>query len=331
MLNGEIQTPPTTLFISHASEDKADFVRPLAQALKKEGLRVWYDEFSLKLGDSLRRSIDKGLTECTAGIVVLSHAFFSKEWPQRELDALYSSEVAGRTQVFPIWHLVDASYIRSISPLLADRYAVSSSIGVVGVASVIANQFPPVAQFTEVELVALLKHQQSNSMFSLEARVKGCLYRFFQMNAFKEEYKEVADIAISKLSEEEIESTSSQLDRCLEKEHERLRVMHKIPEGVYLVGDEPIREADLSSFTKDIERWAEGTLTQLDSARLVHHLDLQELDEYYILLGIPNFSFSSAQRDLIEKVIVEMGCRCEDDFQKVNKLFDKFVKVYRNS
>ena len=151
------------------------------------------------------------------------------------------------------------------------------------------------------------------------------------MNAFKEEYKEVADIAISKLSEEEIESTSSQLDRCLEKEHERLRVMHKIPEGVYLVGDEPIREADLSSFTKDIERWAEGTLTQLDSARLVHHLDLQELDEYYILLGIPNFSFSSAQRDLIEKVIVEMGCRCEDDFQKVNKLFDKFVKVYRNS
>lgn len=132
MLNDEIQTPPTTLFISHASEDKANFVRPLVQALEKEGLRVWYDEFSLKLGDSLRRSIDKGLTECTAGVVVLSPAFFSKEWPQRELDALYSSEVAGRIQVFPIWHLVDASYIRSISPLLADRYAVSSSIESLG-------------------------------------------------------------------------------------------------------------------------------------------------------------------------------------------------------
>ena len=49
---------PATLFISHASEEKADFVRPLAHALKKQGLRVWYDEFSLKPGDSLRRSID---------------------------------------------------------------------------------------------------------------------------------------------------------------------------------------------------------------------------------------------------------------------------------
>lgn len=168
-------------------------------------------------------------------------------------------------------------------------------------------------------------------MFSFEARVKGFLYRFFQMNAFKKEYKEVADIAISKLSEEEIESTSSQLDRCLEKEHEHLRAKHKIPKGVYLVGDEPIREADLSSFTEDIEGWADGTLTQLDSAILLHHLDLQELDEYYILLGIPNASFSSFQRDLLEKVIVEMGCGCEDDFQKVNKLFEKFVKVNKNS
>ena len=35
------------IFISHASEDKDDFVRPLAQALVEEGLSVWYDEFEL--------------------------------------------------------------------------------------------------------------------------------------------------------------------------------------------------------------------------------------------------------------------------------------------
>ena len=38
----------------------------LAHALKSRGLQVWYDEFSLKLGDSLRRSIDRGLAECSA-------------------------------------------------------------------------------------------------------------------------------------------------------------------------------------------------------------------------------------------------------------------------
>lgn len=48
-------------FICHASEDKESFVRPLAKELRKKGLRVWYDEFTLKLGDSLRRSIDRGL------------------------------------------------------------------------------------------------------------------------------------------------------------------------------------------------------------------------------------------------------------------------------
>lgn len=44
------------VFISHASEDKDAVVRPLAHALREGGLSVWYDEFELKLGDSLRRS-----------------------------------------------------------------------------------------------------------------------------------------------------------------------------------------------------------------------------------------------------------------------------------
>ena len=49
------------VFISHASEDKDEIVRPLANALRSEGLEVWYDEFSLRIGDSLRRKIDHGL------------------------------------------------------------------------------------------------------------------------------------------------------------------------------------------------------------------------------------------------------------------------------
>lgn len=47
--------------ICHASEDKGTFVRPLANALRDRNVEVWYDEFSLKLGDSIRRSLDKGL------------------------------------------------------------------------------------------------------------------------------------------------------------------------------------------------------------------------------------------------------------------------------
>lgn len=319
--------PPrfTSLFISHASEDKAGFVRQLAHALKKRGLRVWYDEFSLKLGDSLRRSIDRGLADCTAGVVVLSRAFFSKEWPQRELDALYSSEIAGRTRVLPIWHGVDARFVSSISPLLADRYAISSSKGVNEVATLIASQFPPNARYTGKELATILERQQSTTLFACEALGAGCRYRFLQMNAFKEEYQEIADTAVSKLSEEEVENFPSQLDRWLEEEHERLRIKHKIPEDAYLTSDEPIREEHLGSFTEDIEGWASGTLSQHESARLVHGLDLQELDEYFILLDIPNFSFSSTQRKLLEIAIIELGCGLEDGYRKVGKLCERLA------
>lgn len=63
------------VFISHASEDKAPFVRNLAAELARLGLSVWYDESTLKLGDRLREKIDEGLASCSYGVVVLSHSF----------------------------------------------------------------------------------------------------------------------------------------------------------------------------------------------------------------------------------------------------------------
>ena len=59
------------VFISHASEDKDSFVRPLAIALRSLEVLVWYDEFSLRLGDSLSRSIDRGLADSSHGLVVI--------------------------------------------------------------------------------------------------------------------------------------------------------------------------------------------------------------------------------------------------------------------
>ncbi len=49
---------PYDVFVSHASEDTDAVVRPLAIALRSAGLRVWFDEFTLHIGDSLRQKID---------------------------------------------------------------------------------------------------------------------------------------------------------------------------------------------------------------------------------------------------------------------------------
>lgn len=67
------------VFISHASEDKDDVARPLAHALRRRGLSVWYDEFELKMGDSLRQKIDRGLAASRFGVIVFSKAFGGSE------------------------------------------------------------------------------------------------------------------------------------------------------------------------------------------------------------------------------------------------------------
>jgi len=118
------------VFVCHASEDKGQIARPLAEGLRSSGLIVWYDEFSLKLGDSLRESIDKGLADSRFGIVVLSHHFFSKSWPQAELNGLFAIETAGGgKKIIPIWHEITKAEIIKYSPILADRVAVTTNIG----------------------------------------------------------------------------------------------------------------------------------------------------------------------------------------------------------
>ena len=83
------------VFISHASEDKEDIIRPLANALIKEGLSVWYDEMTLRIGDSLRQKIDKGLANSRVGLVVLSPSFIDKGWTNYELDGIVSKNRFG--------------------------------------------------------------------------------------------------------------------------------------------------------------------------------------------------------------------------------------------
>lgn len=111
------------VFISHATEDKEVLVRPLAIALQERGIRVWFDEFELKLGDSLRRKIDAGLTQSRFGVVVLSPAFFAKNWPQYELDGLVTREMSGQQVILPLWHKLSKNEVIAQSPSLADKIA----------------------------------------------------------------------------------------------------------------------------------------------------------------------------------------------------------------
>lgn len=127
------------LFISHDSKDKDAIVRPLAMRLTSLGCSVWFDEFTLRPGDSLRQSIEKGLKECVLCAVVVSPRFLSNGgWAKTEYDSVFTRErVLGERVILPIWEGVSPKDVYEYSPSLADTVAIDWSKGVDQVASIV--------------------------------------------------------------------------------------------------------------------------------------------------------------------------------------------------
>lgn len=112
----------------------------LAEALRELGYDVWYDEFELGLGDSLRETIERGLARSRFGVVILSKRFFEKKWTQHELNGLTAREIIGSERVLlPVWHGIDERFLIDVAPSLADRVAVRTDDGLSSVVDAVAG------------------------------------------------------------------------------------------------------------------------------------------------------------------------------------------------
>jgi hypothetical protein len=106
---------------------------------------VWFDEFNLRVGDSLREKIDEGLAKSDFGVVIVSPAFFAKRWTKRELGGLVAREMAGtRTVVLPVWHNIDRDAVIAHSPPLGDIVAANSAAGLEAVVENLLKTIRPV-------------------------------------------------------------------------------------------------------------------------------------------------------------------------------------------
>ena len=133
------------VFICHTSEDKKDFVNDFAQGLRKAGLKIWYDDFTLQVGDKLREKIDEGLQESKYIVVILSKAFFkTKGWASSELEGILAKENAeGKTIILPIWHKVDLQDVKKFSSILSGKFAIKTTNGVQHVIGQILRKIDP--------------------------------------------------------------------------------------------------------------------------------------------------------------------------------------------
>lgn len=122
-------SPPHDVFLSHASEDKDEIARPLKAALEVRGLDVWFDEIKIRVGQSIRQEIERGIASARFGVVIISPNFFKKQWTQAELDALFARKMAsGEGMILPVWHHVSKDEVMAQSPLLAGLLALNSSL-----------------------------------------------------------------------------------------------------------------------------------------------------------------------------------------------------------
>ena len=126
---GEQAVEEYDAFISHAWEDKEDFVDEFVDELKKQGLKVWYDTNKLKWGDSMREKIDKGLAKSRYGVVVLSPNYIAehKYWTKAELNGLFQVESINGKVILPIWHNLTKKQVVEYSPIIADRKAMTTA------------------------------------------------------------------------------------------------------------------------------------------------------------------------------------------------------------
>lgn len=118
-------------FIAHDSRDKDSVAKPIAIELQKLMCFVWFDEFSLKVGDPLRESIEKGIKECKKCIVILTPNFLSNPgWTKTEFNSVFTKEIIEqRNVVLPVWKDVTKRDVYEYCPTLADRVAVDWQIG----------------------------------------------------------------------------------------------------------------------------------------------------------------------------------------------------------
>jgi hypothetical protein len=127
-VGGDDEVTASDVFLSHASEDKDEIARPLADALIARGVTVWFDELNIRVGQSIRREIERGLRDARFGLVIISEHFMAKQWTQAELDALWGKKLASKEELLlPVWHKVTYDEVQQGLPLLAGLYALNTS------------------------------------------------------------------------------------------------------------------------------------------------------------------------------------------------------------
>lgn len=115
------------VFISHARKDKLDYVDELYLALKKLGVRIFYDTEVISWGDNWKQVILDGTEKSEFAIIVISKNFFDREWTERELsEFLQQQNNSHQKIILPLLYNITQEDLARKYPDLEEIQGISS-------------------------------------------------------------------------------------------------------------------------------------------------------------------------------------------------------------
>lgn len=155
------------VYLAHAWEDK-DIAKPIAEGLLSRGIDVWYDQWEIRAGDSLRQKMEAGLGTCTHFLVLLTKTSIGKPWVNEEIDVGLMRRIEGTAKFMGLRYQLS---LDALSPFLKTRLTPEFSPGEVGIEKLVGeiygiSQKPPIG-----EPPRYVRTQKSGSIWSQAAQV----------------------------------------------------------------------------------------------------------------------------------------------------------------
>ncbi|MGE5343678.1 MAG: toll/interleukin-1 receptor domain-containing protein [Candidatus Omnitrophota bacterium] len=91
------------IFISYSHSDKK-FVKRLTKDLGAAFINVWLDEKEIKVGESITRKVEEGITNCNFFCLVISIQSIKSNWVEREYKTALNMQLSseGTPRILPL-------------------------------------------------------------------------------------------------------------------------------------------------------------------------------------------------------------------------------------
>lgn len=105
------------VFLSHSSKD-SPVVREIAERLRADGIKVWFNEWFLKLGDNIREKTEEGLENSRALMLFVSANAVGPGWAELESQTLRFRDPLNQRRRFVVLRLDDVSVRNPLTQVL---------------------------------------------------------------------------------------------------------------------------------------------------------------------------------------------------------------------